>query len=473
MKIRSLIAAALASLLALVGPVAAQDRGTGIYLSTGFIDYAGFFNLSSEQKLRLFMSPDGKAFGAVSPFPIYSDPQQASGCGGVRDPSAVPWAGGWLFAYTNGDTGCVANPNYSVASFLDLQNFNSVVNVPNTCIANAYQTWAPELFIDADGSLHILEAISTNGSTSNFNIYEAHPTAFDAQGFPSAWSCPTMLSGLPTNLIDPYELVTGTTHYLFAKNDTTLAYEVFSSASLTGPYSLVNANVTPNGQDCEGGSVVPVDRAGTFRFYCDQRADQGQRWSESSDLFATWTTLAPVANVESQYYWNHGTVLRITDTAAVQQVLALHAVMARPVGATIWRGSGSQSIPNNSITALTATASGLDIHGFTNIGSAPSKITARAPGWYQLCGDIGWTGAGTNGFMELLIRITQVGSGSQYFGGHMMGQVNPTGGATQLSTCTQQFLSVGDVAEAVADQTSGGAISAYWMNLNAILQGGY
>jgi hypothetical protein len=52
---------------------------------------------------------------------------------------------------------------------------------------------------------------------------------------------------------------------------------------------------------------------------CDLRADQGMQVAASVDL-SNWSPLAPV---DGPYVWNHGTALRLTDTASRRDVLAL------------------------------------------------------------------------------------------------------------------------------------------------------
>jgi hypothetical protein len=310
----ALIAAALTIAL---GARAADE--TPLYLMSGFTDVHGTNNPRSEEKLRFWVSRDAQTWSPLTPDWVYEDPHAATG-GNIRDPSIVWHGGAWWVAYTNDQVNGVTTPRWSLARSVDLTHWAWVADISTAAVPGALNNWAPEFFTDADGSLHVFVSIATRPGADNFQIYETHPT--DPTGL-TQWSTPVMISGpgIPADAIDPFVLSAGGAYCLFWKDDANLNLGVSSSASLTAGYQSVNPNITANGANCEGPSVIPLS-PGVWRLICDQRVDRGLRSADASDGFAAWTPLAPALG-DPPAVWNHGTAIRLTDAAARATVEAV------------------------------------------------------------------------------------------------------------------------------------------------------
>lgn len=247
----------------------ASDLGQGVYLMPAFIDVSGGNNTGAEQALRFLVSPDGQHWNALDIKSVYSDPSPPTGAvgGALRDPSCINYKSVWYCAYTR-----ASNPPVTSIGFISAPSLNGpwtmLQNVSLSGVTSAYAAWAPDFFLDSSGILHIFVPVSTSSSTTNFQIYEIHPTSnppFDAN---TTWSSPVEVTGtsLPSDMIDPYMVYSGSTYYLFFKNDASGSQqvEVASSSSLTSGYTILNSAVTPSNGNCEGASILPASIPETF-----------------------------------------------------------------------------------------------------------------------------------------------------------------------------------------------------------------
>jgi len=245
----------------------------------------------SLQQLLLEFSPDGVNFGCSAT--VSYAPQ-------VRDPSIMFYSGKWWVAHTNaGAVGCTQDNGFSVTSSSDLQTWaNPICVIP--AVSGSALAWAPEWFIDTDGSVHIVVAVSTEGcsfGSSNMQIYEMHPTAADF----STWSNPVLLtvSGM-TDIIDPFMVKVGSTYYLWFKQScSTGDIGYASSSSLTGAYTLVQSGNWAGWGPAEGPALYFLGGS-SWRLYWDICSGGacsgvlGQLYhTESTDNWVTWS--APVA----------------------------------------------------------------------------------------------------------------------------------------------------------------------------------
>ena len=292
-----------------------------LYLMSGFTDFLGTNNARSEEKLRLWVSRDAQTWSPLATGWVYEDPHGATG-GNVRDPSITWYGGAWWIAYTNDQVNGVTTPRWSLARSADLIHWAWVADVSTASVAGALNNWAPEFFTDADGSLHVFLSITTRPTVDNFRIYETHPTN---PADLTSWSPPAALSGdgLPADAIDPFVTKKDGVYFVFWKDDANMNLGVSSSTSLTSGYRSVNPRITAERTNCEGPSVIPLSE-GVWRLICDQRVDQGLRFTDASDGFAAWTPLAPVFG-DRPAVWNHGTAIRITDPAARATIEAVMA----------------------------------------------------------------------------------------------------------------------------------------------------
>jgi hypothetical protein len=438
------------------------------YLMSGFIDFNGTNNASSEQKLRLFLSSDGLSWNSLSPYFLYADPNSATG-GNVRDPSIIYYNSKWWIAYTNDQVSGSTVPQWSIASSPDLTNWSLVANINTTgAVSGIFHNWAPEFFLDSSGLLHVFLGISTGGSSTNFVQYESHAT--DTTGL-TTWSLPVAVggTGFPSDFIDAYVVSTGGKFYLFGKDDINKNLFVMSSTQLTTGYTMLNQNITANGQNCEGATVFQRP-SGSWELICDQRVDQGMRVTISNNLFVSWTGLAPLVD-NQPYIWNHGTVLAL-NTPLIQNLLtSAFASSAHPVGALVTNTS-SQNVNSSSATNLQYSTVVRDDNHFTS--SLPgSALTIPSPGWYSVSCGLNWTQVGTT-TAKVVLDIVQTanGSGAQTFWADQQGPVN-LGEITGISTSQQIYALVGDTISCSVFQDSGSTLSVTSMRQNAVMIGAY
>lgn len=159
----------------LVGDKTPIEKGDNLFLMCGFVDYNESNVAASEQQLRLFVSGNGFDWNSLSPKPLYRNPTYAVG-GFLRDPSITYYEGAWYVCHTCDFLNSVVIPQFKLIRSYDLITWETLATVSVASISSNFDVWAPEWFIDSDGSLHIFVAVSTGGVTTNFQIYEMHPT---------------------------------------------------------------------------------------------------------------------------------------------------------------------------------------------------------------------------------------------------------------------------------------------------------
>lgn len=267
-----------------------EIRDKGIYLASSF----AFANY----RLFISTSPDGLIWTPARGSYLYV------AATGLRDPSIVHYAGRFWIAYTAANGPADTETAFGIAQSLDLVNWNLVTS-PNPGVSGENRVWAPEWFVDSDGSIHILMAVSADGGTT-FGIYELHPTNSDL----TAWSNGTLLtwsSGTPSDPIDPFVVKIGSTYHLFYSHGSSTQYVEYSTASaLTGPYTVVGSgNWAGWSSGLEGESLVQVN-ASTWRIYLD--AGTGTMYySESTNNFSSWSAKTTV----NQFFgMQHPTIIR-------------------------------------------------------------------------------------------------------------------------------------------------------------------
>jgi hypothetical protein len=265
----------------------AQAATTTQYLFTVFTN-------SSESNMYLYQAADALNFSLVKG-PAYTPPG-----GLVRDPSLMKHTDGYYYiAYTTNWTGT----NFGIARSWDLINWSFVTNV-NVNVSGTQNTWAPEWFIDSDGSVNLIVSLSSS-SYANFRSYK-----FTAQnGSLTSWSGGVALNGIAPNYIDTFIVKEGGIYHAFAKNETTKYIEHAIAANLTGPYYFVGTGDWAGwGNGIEGPALVQLD-SGAWRIYFDKyTSPTGYYYSDSPDL-TTWSAKAELPGGLSGLA-RHGTVLK-------------------------------------------------------------------------------------------------------------------------------------------------------------------
>lgn len=262
----------------------------GIYSSGRFV-YPHFAN--NETALTISRSDDGSTFREFDA--NYAPPAP----GIVRDPSITVLPNGdWLLVHTTTEANTI-----QVSRSTDGGKTWASVAKPSTSAVSAAQTWAPELFVDSDGSVHVLLSCQVGGV---HRLYKMTPTT---AGDYSAWGAPTAITGtnFPAgNMIDPYIIKSGSTYNLFYKNDDT---KFICRARSTSPFTGYTVDKTGDwagwGPNFEGFSAVRLDSS-TYRAFIDNEGN-GIWYSDSVDL-DTWTPRKRAAFVNAA---QHGSIIRV------------------------------------------------------------------------------------------------------------------------------------------------------------------
>lgn len=243
----------------------------------------------SDEELYLFTSTNGKQWNLLDTNSLYSGQT-------LRDPSIIWYKNKYYIAHTKdyGQSG-----NFSILSSTDLLNWELVREVV-ACSGGRY-AWAPEFFIDTDGSVNIFVACGyiwweggahALGTGEEFKIYNVNATNDNL----TSWTAPVNVTGnfnLTTNLtIDACMVKIGSTYYLYYTSPVESYIEYATSTSKTSGFVVQETEDWAGwGADLEGESLVQINST-TWRIYLDKFRDGGEGiyYSESSDGFGTWTS---------------------------------------------------------------------------------------------------------------------------------------------------------------------------------------
>ncbi|HEV2783032.1 MAG TPA: glycoside hydrolase family 43 protein [Actinophytocola sp.] len=298
------VVVALLGFAAVPGQAAAPPPGfASRYTMTAFTN-------SSESNMYVYESPDATGFRLLRG-PAYTPPS-----GLIRDPSVIRHTDGrYYVVYTTNWTG----NTIGFATSTDRVNWtflrNHVISLPGTA-----NTWAPEWFVDTDGSVNIIVSLSTTGS--DFKPYKL--TATNAAL--TAWTGPTVLSGIGPNHIDTFLVKVGSTYHAFSKNETTKFIEYATASSLTGPYTFRRTgNWAGWGGPREGQALVRLDNGG-WRIFFDGYTVGTYYFSDSYDSFTTWTAPAVLPGLSG--FARHFTVLKETVSGGVTLPVASRSLQS-------------------------------------------------------------------------------------------------------------------------------------------------
>ncbi len=227
--------------------------------------------------------------------------------GAVRDPSVLRMADGTYYvAYTISPSGQNAT-SFGLARSTNLTTWTFVRNVPVN-VSGTQLTWAPEFFVDADGSINIIVSLSPNPQSSDSDFRPYRLRAQDSSL--TSWASATPLSGgfAGTNHIDTFVVRSGGQYHAFTKNETTKYIEHATANALDGPYTFVGSgNWSGWGSTLEGPSVTRLDN-GTYRIYMDGYSQKRYFYADSQNL-NSWTAKTEIPGGLSGVV-RHGTVLR-------------------------------------------------------------------------------------------------------------------------------------------------------------------
>lgn len=230
----------------------------------------------TDNNLWLYRSFNGEYFSIISASELYVETNQQ------RDPTMIYYDSKWWICYTY-------DPNVGVINSTDLITWNTVAHVDMSAISSLAHTWAPSWFIDVDNSIHVFVACSTSGSTSNFQIYEVHPTNSGM----TIWSSPIAITITgKSDTIDPFVVLKDGTYYIWYKEEDADYIEYASSSTLTGTYTPVQTgNWASWGSPMENPCLYTLPD-GTWRIIFQQHSgfDPVQEWYSDSVDWSSWTS---------------------------------------------------------------------------------------------------------------------------------------------------------------------------------------
>lgn len=279
------------------------------------------FRNAAQTKLYIATSFDGRNYAPVTGQPVYTVTDGT----GLRDPSIIRHRGVWYICYTAGPVGGLGFADYfRIIASSDLLNWSHVKDVSMAAVAHTRYTWAPEWFVEEDGTIHVLVSVS-HWPTNEHELYEIHP--MDAADMAGEWSEPVRLHGpaFPeftrtftpegtqqnaqrVGAYDAYVLKIGALYHLWYFNRPTSSLSHATAPSLTGPYtSTVTSNLYGTGSWKEGQTMMPLGGR-AWRFTYADAITSTLYYVESADDWATWTLPQKLGSPEEKVF-NHGTVI--------------------------------------------------------------------------------------------------------------------------------------------------------------------
>ena len=171
--------------------------------------------------------------------------------------------------------------------------------------------WAPELFIDTDGTMYAFISVGT--TDSDMVIYKSVCTDIDNMIFSPASQ--VTLDG--DSYIDANITKKDDVYYMVVKNETTAKEEIFSSVNMTY-WNKINSDILKTGEPCEGGMMTIVND--TFTFYGDTWQSFGYYISAQSKDPTSFTAFKRPNSLIGK---RHGTVLYLDDQDAVKLITSL------------------------------------------------------------------------------------------------------------------------------------------------------
>jgi hypothetical protein len=228
----------------------------------------------------------------------------------IRDASIIKHTDGYYYITYTTHTWQDPSTTIGFARSSDRVNWTFLYDYP-VPIANLSRAWAPEFFVDSDGSVNILVSCSTTNDQWIFTPYLLRAT----NSALTAWSSPVPLSGIGTNHIDTYVVKIGSTYHAFTKNETSKYIEYATATALAGPYTIRRTgNWAGWGSTREGAALIQLDN-GAWRIFFDGYGDSSYYYSDSYDTFATWSAPKKLPGISGTA--RHFTVLKETVSGGV------------------------------------------------------------------------------------------------------------------------------------------------------------
>src|SRR6478609_476769 len=295
----SLRATRSSSLLGLSIVVTALTASSVASAATRYVFATFLGDDASKEKLSLYTSKNG------TDFTLLANTGYAGPTGVLRDPSIMKHTDGqYYIAYTL-KSWTTTSASFAIASSPDLKTWTFRTEVPAQ-VTGVKDTWAPEWFKDADGSIHLIVSIDTNDTQFKSYLYTASD---DTLG---KWEAPKPL-GIGPNYIDTFVVKIGALYHAFTKNETSKFIEHATASALTGPWTFTGKGDWAGWGSGKEGPALFQTANGQWRLFMDCYGNCGYLQAKSTDL-NTWSASSTVPVLSGVV--RHGTVLREDDAAA-------------------------------------------------------------------------------------------------------------------------------------------------------------
>lgn len=243
----------------------------------------GTFFSGSPYQLNVVNSPDGFIWNLVKAAAYTPAPNHQ-----LRDPSVIKLGDALWTVFTNGigETNDLGNVDYFtlIKSTDGGQSWSLVQDIPT--IAGAPRTWAPEWFLDEDGTAHVFVAVAIPDN-SRIWLYEMHP--LDQSNFAGGWSSPALVR---TDTYDGTVIKKGGLYYLIYTQGGSLAMSTSSTVDF-GHYTdlgEIKFNGVSSPPGSEGPNVFATEHGYAMVFV---KAGVGLSFATSTDLF-NWSAATPI-----------------------------------------------------------------------------------------------------------------------------------------------------------------------------------
>ncbi|MDX3525865.1 glycoside hydrolase family 43 protein [Streptomyces sp. ID05-39B] len=259
---------------------------------------------SNDGTVNVYQSDDATDF-RLAKSAAYTPPANR-----IRDASVIKHTNGYYYLTYTTHTWQDPSTTIGFARSTDRLNWSFLYDytVP---IANLSRAWAPEFFVDNDGSVNVIVSCSTTDDEWIFTPYLLRATNSGL----TAWTSPVALAGIGKNHIDTFVVKLGSTYHAFTKNETTKYIEYATATSLAGPYTISRTgNWAGWGSYREGPALVQLDNGG-WRIFFDGYGDGTYYYSDSYDTFTTWSAAKGLPAVSGTA--RHFTVVKETVTGGV------------------------------------------------------------------------------------------------------------------------------------------------------------
>jgi hypothetical protein len=252
----------------------------------------------------------------------------------TRDPDIryVPANGKWWQVSTNTEGGAASNgQSFDLEWSLDGHIWNYQGQI--TCGAGTVGScWAPGMFIDAAGSMHVVAAWDAAEVDSAHVLEGTHPTTADPSG---SWTSLVPLNGtFPPNAIDPWIFQRGSTFHLLFKDETSkyIDHAICTDTVANcldngvGAWTVIQTDAAMGlPQFVEGPFTLATPTGTGLRIFVDGTpgAAAGYLWADctwSGNNLSCGSTTAMSSPAATAYsantgYWQHGVAWRTPSPA--------------------------------------------------------------------------------------------------------------------------------------------------------------